>query len=190
MNERKTVFLPVADGLLRPTPGGRSESNHPRGDPAKPQKVVDPAGSGPAGPGLRRLHFCRGPGDLIGGKEAYAPSFYSNFIFVSLYFYRPGGRSNHRLHRCRRRLRHYPGADGRGGQRHPGVGTDLFHIFAKAIMGTAVHQKFGNVSVKLAISFLVGSAVRGSRGRRHQPGLIRMDPVLRTSSSARCMASS
>ena len=37
------------------------------------------------------------------------------------------------------------------------VGTDLFHIFAKAIMGTTVHKKLGNVSVKLAIAFLVGS---------------------------------
>ncbi len=37
------------------------------------------------------------------------------------------------------------------------VGTDLFHIFAKAIMGTAVHKKLGNVSVGLALAFLVGS---------------------------------
>jgi uncharacterized membrane protein YfcA len=37
------------------------------------------------------------------------------------------------------------------------VGTDLFHIFAKAIMGTTIHKKLGNVSVALAIAFLVGS---------------------------------
>ena len=37
------------------------------------------------------------------------------------------------------------------------VGTDLFHIFAKAIMGTAVHRKLGNVSVKLAVAFVAGS---------------------------------
>jgi hypothetical protein len=37
------------------------------------------------------------------------------------------------------------------------VGTDLFHIFAKAIMGTAVHKKLGNVSVGLAVAFLAGS---------------------------------
>ena len=30
------------------------------------------------------------------------------------------------------------------------VGTDLFHIFAKAIMGTVMHRKLGNVSVPLA----------------------------------------
>ena len=28
------------------------------------------------------------------------------------------------------------------------VGTDMFHIFAKAIMGTAVHKKLGNVSLE------------------------------------------
>ena len=39
------------------------------------------------------------------------------------------------------------------------VGTDLFHIFAKAIMGTTVHRKLGNVSVGLAVAFLVGSMV-------------------------------
>lgn len=38
------------------------------------------------------------------------------------------------------------------------VGTDLFHIFAKAIMGTAVHRKLGNVSLTLAIPFMCGSA--------------------------------
>ncbi len=38
------------------------------------------------------------------------------------------------------------------------VGTDLFHIFAKAIMGTAVHKKLGNVSLRLAVPFMCGSA--------------------------------
>lgn len=37
------------------------------------------------------------------------------------------------------------------------VGTDLFHIFAKAIMGSAIHGKMGNISVKLAAIFLIGS---------------------------------
>ncbi len=35
------------------------------------------------------------------------------------------------------------------------VGTDVFHIFAKAIMGTTVHKKLGNVSVALAVVFHV-----------------------------------
>jgi uncharacterized protein len=37
------------------------------------------------------------------------------------------------------------------------VGTDQFHLFAKAIMGTVVHRKLGNVNSKLAAWFVLGS---------------------------------
>jgi len=37
------------------------------------------------------------------------------------------------------------------------VGTDQFHLFAKAIMGTIIHRKLGNVNFKLAVWFVVGS---------------------------------
>lgn len=37
------------------------------------------------------------------------------------------------------------------------VGTDQFHLFAKAIIGTAIHKKLGNVNLHLAIWFVVGS---------------------------------
>jgi len=37
--------------------------------------------------------------------------------------------------------------------------TDLFHIFAKAIMGPRCTESSGNVSVTLAVAFLVGSGV-------------------------------
>jgi len=37
------------------------------------------------------------------------------------------------------------------------VGTDQFHLFAKAIMGTAIHRKLGNVNTRLAIWFVMGS---------------------------------
>ncbi|NLG85269.1 MAG: sulfite exporter TauE/SafE family protein [Firmicutes bacterium] len=37
------------------------------------------------------------------------------------------------------------------------VGTDQFHLFAKAIMGTVIHRKLGNVNVWLAVWFVVGS---------------------------------
>jgi uncharacterized protein len=97
--------------------------------------------------------------DFLGGKEAYAPSFYSNFIFfVSIFIGLAAGLIT--------------GCIGAGGgfvitpalmsagvKGILAVGTDLFHIFAKAIMGTAVHKKLGNVSVKLAVTFLVGSTV-------------------------------
>jgi uncharacterized membrane protein YfcA len=37
------------------------------------------------------------------------------------------------------------------------VGTDQFHLFAKAIIGTTIHNKLGNVNLPLAIWFVVGS---------------------------------
>ena len=58
------------------------------------------------------------------------------------------------------------------------VGTDLFHIFAKAIMGTAVHKKLGNVSVKLAVAFLVGSGVGTFIGGYINKTLYNIDPLL------------
>jgi uncharacterized protein len=58
------------------------------------------------------------------------------------------------------------------------VGTDVFHIFAKAIMGTAVHRKLGNVSVKLAIAFLVGSSVGTVIGGTLNKALYDADPLL------------
>jgi uncharacterized membrane protein YfcA len=58
------------------------------------------------------------------------------------------------------------------------VGTDLFHIFAKAIMGTAVHRKLGNVSVPLAVAFLVGSGIGVSGGGVINRALYETNPVL------------
>ncbi len=58
------------------------------------------------------------------------------------------------------------------------VGTDLFHIFAKAIMGTVVHKKLGNVSVPLAVAFLVGSGVGVSGGGVINRALYEKNPAL------------
>lgn len=58
------------------------------------------------------------------------------------------------------------------------VGTDLFHIFAKAIMGTAIHGKLGNVSVRLAVAFLVGSIFGTFVGGAINKGLYDTDPIL------------
>lgn len=95
--------------------------------------------------------------DVLGGHKAYAPAFYTPAIFlVSILIGLAAGLIT--------------GCIGAGGgfiitpalmsagiKGILAVGTDLFHIFAKAIMGTAVHKKLGNVSVGLAIAFLVGS---------------------------------
>ncbi|QLA15673.1 sulfite exporter TauE/SafE family protein [Desulfolutivibrio sulfoxidireducens] len=117
-------------------------------------------------------------GDMIGGKTAYAPAFYTTTIFlVSIAVGLAAGLIT--------------GCIGAGGgfiitpalmaagvKGILAVGTDLFHIFAKAIMGTAVHRKLGNVSVKLAIAFLVGSGGGTFIGGAINKGLYNKDPLL------------
>ncbi|MGC8493723.1 MAG: sulfite exporter TauE/SafE family protein [Syntrophobacteraceae bacterium] len=58
------------------------------------------------------------------------------------------------------------------------VGTDLFHIFAKAIMGTTVHKKLGNVSLKLAVVFTIGSAIGVFVGGKANRAIYDINPVL------------
>lgn len=58
------------------------------------------------------------------------------------------------------------------------VGTDMFHIFAKAIMGTTIHKKLGNVHVGLAIAFLVGSGFGVTGGGIINRELFNYNPVL------------
>jgi uncharacterized membrane protein YfcA len=115
---------------------------------------------------------------MIGGKTAYAPSFYSiNIFLVSI-----------AIGLCAGLITGCIGAGGgfiitpalmaAGIKGILAVGTDLFHIFAKAIMGTAVHKKLGNVSVKLAIAFLVGSAGGTFVGGAVNKALYNKDPLL------------
>ena len=58
------------------------------------------------------------------------------------------------------------------------VGTDLFHIFAKAIMGTVIHRKLGNVSVSLALIFLLGAIGGATTGGVINRVLYEINPVL------------
>jgi hypothetical protein len=98
-------------------------------------------------------------GDLLGGKEAYAPAFYSTSIFLITIVI---GLMAGLITGCIGAGGGFiitPALMSAGVKGILAVGTDLFHIFAKAIMGTAVHKKLGNVSVKLAVTFLVGSGV-------------------------------
>jgi uncharacterized membrane protein YfcA len=117
-------------------------------------------------------------GDMLGGKTAYAPAFYSTNIFlVSI-----------AIGLCAGLITGCIGAGGgfiitpalmaAGVKGILAVGTDLFHIFAKAIMGTAVHKKLGNVSGKLAIAFLVGSAGGTFIGGYINKSLYDHDPLL------------
>lgn len=117
-------------------------------------------------------------GDMLGSKTAYAPAFYSTNIFlVSI-----------AIGLCAGLITGCIGAGGgfiitpalmaAGVKGILAVGTDLFHIFAKAIMGTAVHRKLGNVSGKLAIAFLVGSAGGTFIGGFINKSLYDYDPLL------------
>jgi uncharacterized membrane protein YfcA len=115
---------------------------------------------------------------MLGSKTAYAPAYYSTTIFiVSIAVGLAAGLIT--------------GCIGAGGgfiitpalmaagvKGILAVGTDLFHIFAKAIMGTTVHKKLGNVSVNLAVAFLVGSAGGTFIGGAINKGLYNKDPLL------------
>jgi uncharacterized membrane protein YfcA len=58
------------------------------------------------------------------------------------------------------------------------VGTDLFHIFAKAIMGSVIHRKLGNVSVPLAAVFLIGAIGGATAGGYINRLLYELNPIL------------
>ncbi len=115
---------------------------------------------------------------VLGGKETYSPVFFTPTVFVASVL----------VGLCAGLITGCIGAGGGfiitpalmsvGVKGILAVGTDLFHIFAKAIMGTAVHKKLGNVNVKLAVAFLVGSGVGSTLGGSLNRALYRADPVL------------
>jgi hypothetical protein len=116
--------------------------------------------------------------DMIGGKTAYAPAFYTTQIFVVSIFV---GLAAGLITGCIGAGGGFiitPALMAAGVKGILAVGTDLFHIFAKAIMGTAVHKKLGNVSTKLAIAFLVGSGGGTIVGGWINKTLYDTDPLL------------
>ena len=116
--------------------------------------------------------------ELLGGKKAYSPAFYSAGTFVvSIVIGLIAGLIS--------------GCIGAGGgfiiapalmsagiRGIMAVGTDLFHIFAKAIMGTVMHRKLGNVSISLAIVFLIGAIVGATAGGAINRALYEVNPVV------------
>ena len=115
---------------------------------------------------------------FLGGKKAYSPAFYSTFIFIiSILIGLIAGLIT--------------GCIGAGGgfviapalmsagiKGILAVGTDLFHIFAKAIMGSTIHRKLGNVSVPLAVVFLIGAVIGATVGGLINRVLYEINPVL------------
>ena len=115
---------------------------------------------------------------FIGGKTAYGPSHYTNLIFGASIL----------VGVCAGLITGCIGAGGgfiiapalmsAGVKGILAVGTDLFHIFAKAIMGSVLHRKLGNISVGLAVWFLVGSIGGSTLGGYINRTLYDKNPVL------------
>jgi len=116
--------------------------------------------------------------DILGGKKAYSPAFYSTGIFVVSIL----------IGLCAGLITGCIGAGGgfiiapalmsAGIKGILAVGTDLFHIFAKAIMGSVIHRKLGNVSMPLAFTFLIGAIGGATLGGVINRVLYEINPVL------------
>ncbi len=116
--------------------------------------------------------------DVIGGKTAYMPSYYNTTIFLASIGV---GLAAGLITGCIGAGGGFiitPALMAAGVKGILAVGTDLFHIFAKAIMGTAVHKKLGNVSVKLAVGFVFGAAFGAVTGGYINKTLYDSDPIL------------
>jgi uncharacterized protein len=115
---------------------------------------------------------------LLGDKTAYSPSFFTMKIFISSIF----------IGLCAGLITGCIGAGGgfiiapalmsAGIKGILAVGTDLFHIFAKAIMGSVLHKKLGNISVALAVIFLIGSIFGATLGGWINRVLYEINPVI------------
>jgi len=115
---------------------------------------------------------------FLGGKSAYMPSHYTTTIFLASIF----------VGVCAGLITGCIGAGGGfiiapalmsfGVKGILAVGTDLFHIFAKAIMGSVLHRKLGNICVSLAVTFLIGSIAGSTLGGMLNRYLYDLNPVL------------
>ncbi|MBU2538493.1 MAG: sulfite exporter TauE/SafE family protein [Proteobacteria bacterium] len=115
---------------------------------------------------------------MIGGKTAYAPAFYTPTIFFASIGV---GIVAGLITGCIGAGGGFiiaPALMSAGVKGILAVGTDLFHIFAKAIMGSVLHRKLGNVSVSLAVVFLIGSIGGATLGGWVNRTLYEMNPVL------------
>ena len=115
---------------------------------------------------------------MIGGKTAYAPAFYTPTIFFASIGV---GLVAGLITGCIGAGGGFiiaPALMSAGVKGILAVGTDLFHIFAKAIMGSVLHRKLGNVSVALAGVFLIGSVGGATLGGWVNRTLYEMNPVL------------
>ncbi|MCG2830611.1 MAG: sulfite exporter TauE/SafE family protein [Desulfobacteraceae bacterium] len=116
--------------------------------------------------------------ELLGGKKAYSPAFYSTGIFVVSILIGMGAGLITGCIGAGGGFIIAPALMSAGIKGILAVGTDLFHIFAKAIMGSVIHRKFGNVSVPLALVFLIGAIIGATAGGILNRVLYEINPVL------------
>jgi len=118
-----------------------------------------------------------GAADFLGGKSAYAPSHYTTTVFIASIAV---GLAAGLITGCIGAGGGFiiaPALMAAGVKGILAVGTDQFHIFAKAIMGTAIHKKLGNVCVGLAVAFVIGSVLGATTGGYIQRTIYNWDPV-------------
>lgn len=124
------------------------------------------------------VHAASALPDFIGGKSSYGPSFFSPQTFYGSIAV---GLIAGLITGCIGAGGGFvitPALMSLGVKGILAVGTDMFHIFAKAIMGTTIHKKLGNVHVGLAIAFLAGSGLGVTGGGLINRALFNYNPVL------------
>jgi uncharacterized membrane protein YfcA len=124
------------------------------------------------------IAFADGLPEMIGGKSSYSPAFYSTSIFLASIGI---GLMAGLITGCIGAGGGFiiaPALMSAGIKGILAVGTDLFHIFAKAIMGSVIHRKLGNVSVPLAVVFLIGAVIGATVGGLINRGLYELNPVI------------
>jgi uncharacterized membrane protein YfcA len=116
--------------------------------------------------------------EVLGGKKAYSPAFYSTGIFVVSILIGLGAGLITGCIGAGGGFVIAPALMSAGIKGILAVGTDLFHIFAKAIMGSVIHRKLGNVSVPLAVVFLIGAIIGATIGGLINRLFYEINPVL------------
>ncbi len=116
--------------------------------------------------------------DVLGGKKAYSPAFYSTSIFIISILIGLGAGLITGCIGAGGGFVIAPALMSAGIKGILAVGTDLFHIFAKAIMGSVIHRKLGNVSVPLAVVFLIGAVIGATFGGMINRILYEINPVM------------
>jgi len=116
--------------------------------------------------------------EVLGGHKAYSPAFYNTAIFVVSILIGLGAGLITGCIGAGGGFVIAPALMSAGIKGILAVGTDLFHIFAKAIMGSVIHRKLGNVSVPLAVVFLIGAIIGATVGGLINRILYEINPVL------------